>query len=1049
MVKSEHDIKRFHKRAKFFMSQWKSHSNAELFHNTDAILVVVGENDDENPYRKSTTIQTWLVGTPFYQTFLLLTPEKITFVCGNKKADAFEKLKNGPVPVEVIRRSRTIEDNVPLYAPIAEYLNGKRVGIIAKDRYKGNVVDEWTKALAASGKSYEEVDIAPAISACIAVKDEEEVRNMRTASKVSANIMRYYFTEEMLKIIDEEKNVSHEKLADMTEGALEEPKHERRIRLPNEIEEKDDLDWCYTPIIQSGGKYDLRTSAISDNKTLHGGVILCSFGVRYKYYCSNIGRTYLINPTKTQEKNYEFLLDLQHTVMETIRDGVKIKDVYNKALAYIRNKRPDLESHFTKNAGFGMGIEFRESNYVLTGKIVRELKSNMVLNLSLGFADLDNSQAPADDPRSQKYALLLVDTIKVTNELPITLTETPKRLNEISYFMKDENEVEDDDRIEMMEDGKPNNKAGSQQKSKASSKSASTPSSSTRASAKANDSISKSAILRSKFRSEEQEDETKEQKRKDHQKDLLAQKLADGLKRYSEETQNDMDDNKAVFRKFESYRSEAKLPREVRDLRIIVDKRNDTVILPIYGMAVPFHISTLKTASKSDEGEYVMLRFNFVTPGQAGNKKDDLPFDDANATFVRALTFRSANTSRMAEVYRDITELKKNAVKKEAQRKEMADVVEQDNLVQVKGRRPLRLSDVYVRPQLDGKRLPGELEIHTNGLRYQSIRSDNSFNVLFSNVKHLFFQPCDNELLVLIHIHLKNPVLIGKKKTKDVQFYREASDIQFDETGNKRRRHNYGDEDELESEREERRRRANLNKEFKGFAEKIAEASDDRIEVDIPFRELGFQGVPFRSNVLLQPTTDCLVHLSDPPFMVITLSEIEIAHLERVQFGLKNFDLVYVFKDFQRAPIQINTIPMTQLDNVKEWLNSVDVAFTEGPVNLNWSMIMKTVNENPADFFKNGGWKFLSTGSDDEGSDEESEAESEFAMSDEELEESSSDESDFASEVASEEEEEEELSDSGEDWDDLEEKAMEADERKHKRVAEDRSGQTQRKKVRR
>lgn len=34
----------------------------------------------------------------------------------------------------------------------------------------------------------------------------------------------------------------------------------------------------------------------------------------------------------------------------------------------------------------------------------------------------------------------------------------------------------------------------------------------------------------------------------------------------------------------------------------------------------------------------------------------------------------------------------------------------------------------------------------------------------------------------------------------------------------------YGDEDELESEQEERRRRANLNKEFKSFAEKIAEA---------------------------------------------------------------------------------------------------------------------------------------------------------------------------------------------------------------------------------
>lgn len=197
---------------------------------------------------------------------------------------------------------------------------------------------------------------------------------------------------------------------------------------------------------------------------------------------------------------------------------------------------------------------------------------------------------------------------------------------------------------------------------------------------------------------------------------------------------------------------------------------------------------------------------------------------------------------------------------------------------------------------------------------------------MFSNIKHLLFQPCDHELVVILHIHLKNPIIIGKKKAKDVQFFREVSDASFDETGNKKRRKNYYDEDELEMEQEERKRRADLNKYFKAFSDKIAEAvsltswarllretskrltqllvmarqSDNRIEVDIPFRELGFNGVPFRSNVLLQPTTDTLVFLTEPPFLVLTLAEIEIAHLERVQYGLKNFDMVFVFQDFAR-----------------------------------------------------------------------------------------------------------------------------------------------------
>lgn len=337
----------------------------------------------------------------------------------------------------------------------------------------------------------------------------------------------------------------------------------------------------------------------------------------------------------------------------------------------------------------------------------------------------------------------------------------------------------------------------------------------------------------------------------------------------------------------------------------------------------------------------------------------------------------------MADICKQIQDMKKNAVKVEQERKELEDVVTQDNLVEVKNRRPQKLGDVFIRPGLDGKRVPGEVEIHQNGLRYQSpMRSDHRVDILFSNVKHLFFQPCANELIVLIHVHLKDPIMVGKKKSKDVQFYREATDIQFDETGNRKRKYKYGDEEEFEAEQEERRRRAVLDKEFKAFAEKIAEAArkETGIGVDIPFRELGFNGVPFRASVLCCPTTDALVQLTDPPFLVITVDEIEIAHLERVQFGLKNFDLVFVYKDFTRPVTHVNTIPMESLDGVKEWLDSSNIPFSEGPLNLNWPTIMKTVTGDPHEFFAGGGWNFLALDSEAE-DDEDEEEESEFEAS--------------------------------------------------------------------
>lgn len=346
-------------------------------------------------------------------------------------------------------------------------------------------------------------------------------------------------------------------------------------------------------------------------------------------------------------------------------------------------------------------------------------------------------------------------------------------------------------------------------------------------------------------------------------------------------------------------------------------------------------------------------------------------------------------------------------------------------------RKPQRLENVYLRPALEGKRVAGEVEIHQNGLRYIDHRGS-KVDVLFSNVKHLFFQPCTHELIVIIHLHLKNPILVGKKKTKDVQFYKEATDMAFDETGNRRRKHRFGDEEEFEQEQEERRQRAALDKHFKAFAERIQNAAEDELSsgADVPFRELGFNGVPNRSNVLLQPTADCLVQLTEPPFLVITLDEIEIAHLERVQFGLKNFDMVFVFKDFHRPPVHINTIPVENLEGVKDWLDSISIPYSEGPLNLNWGTIMKTIIADPHEFFVGGGWSFLQAESDSEDGDE-SEEESAFEMSDEELEasdESSEDESEFDDDASADEGDASMESESGgEDWDELEKKAKKKD----------------------
>merc|ERR1719432_720096 len=347
------------------------------------------------------------------------------------------------------------------------------------------------------------------------------------------------------------------------------------------------------------------------------------------------------------------------------------------------------------------------------------------------------------------------------------------------------------------------------------------------------------------------------------------------------------------------------------------------------------------------------------------------------------------------------------------------DLVEQDNMIVSSAKGNPKLKDLYIRPNIVQKRLSGILEAHVNGFQYTSVRGD-KVDILYNNIKHAFYQPCDGEMIILLHFHLKNPIMFGKKKQSDVQFYTEVGEITTD-LGKHQHMH---DRDDLAAEQAERELRHKLKTAFKSFCEKVENITRNEIEFEVPFRELGFPGVPFRSTVLLQPTSGCLVNLTEWPPFVISLEDLELVHFERVQFQLKNFDMVFVFKNYQRKVSMVNAIPMNMLDHVKEWLNSCDIRYTEGVQSLNWSKIMKTITDDPEAFFETGGWTFLDPESDGEerGSDEEDSEEDEYESDYSEEDSSNISDSDSGSEEGGGSSDE-----SGKDWSDLEREAAEAD----------------------
>ncbi|KAI2132109.1 FACT complex subunit spt16 [Ophidiomyces ophidiicola] len=995
----------FSDRLSTLYTAWKAdkRSTSPVFGGATSIVVVMGRTEDTNSFQKSNSVHFWLLGYEFPATLCVFTLEGMYIVTTGKKAKHLEPLQGGKIPVELLIISKDPETKTKAFEKCLDLIksSGNKVGVLPKDTSSGPFADEWKRTYSDISKNIEEVDIGPALSSvCFSVKSQEELILMRNAARACSGLMSEYFVDEMSQLLDEEKKMSHRALSAKIDAKLDDAKFFNKLKLPAQFDTQH-IDWAYGPIVQSGGNYDLKFSAISDSNNLQAGIIIATFGIRYQTYAAAIGRTFLVDPTKSQENNYGFLLSVYDAVIKEIRDGAVVKDLYNKALGLIRAKKPDLEKHFVKNIGASIGIELRDNNMVLNGKNTKTLRSGMTLCLAVGFTDV--ADPDSKEKKDRTYSMVITDTVRVGDSGPHVFTkDAGMDLDSVSFYFGDEEE----------EQAKPKKSKQESQRSSA---------------------IASKNITKTKLRAERptQSNEGAEARRREHQKELAAKKTKEGLERFAGTTGDENGVAQKNFKRFESYKRDSQLPTRVKDLAVYVDLKASSIIVPIMGRPVPFHINTIKNASKNDEGEYAYLRINFLSPGQGVGRKDDQPFEDPSAHFLRNLTLRSKDKDRLGQVAQDITELRKNALRREQVKKEMEDVVEQDKLIEIRNRRPVKLPDVYLRPPLDGKRVPGEVEIHQNGLRYLSPLRNDHVDVLFSNVKHLFFQPCAHEMIVIIHVHLKTPIMIGKRKTRDVQFYREATEMQFDETGNRRRKHRYGDEEEFEAEQEERRRRAALDREFKAFAEKISDAGkDEGVDVDIPFREIGFTGVPNRSNVLVQPTTDAVVQLTEPPFLVVTLNEIEVAHLERVQFGLKNFDLVFVFKDFHRPPAHINTIPVENLEGVKDWLDSVDIAFTEGPLNLSWNAIMKTVTSDPHGFFRDGGWSFLATESDSEESEEDEESAFEMDDSDvNESEESSEEESEFdddasasASEGISGDDDED-----GEDWDELERKAKKKD----------------------
>uniref|UniRef100_A0A061QN78 FACT complex subunit n=1 Tax=Tetraselmis sp. GSL018 TaxID=582737 RepID=A0A061QN78_9CHLO len=998
------DVDTFCRRLKKLYESWQK--LPDVWEKADSICVAAGPASEDFRYLKSVSLHIWLFGYELPETVIAITKDRMFLIASKKKAEILQPLcepckENVGVSLELIQRQKS-EDGSQQVKAVLQDLKG-RLGILSKEKPDGTLAQVWSSEVAKSG--LQTVDVSQGISELLSVKEDGEVKNIKRACYLLINAMKGFVVPELEGIIDEEKKVKHTTLSEKTEQVLLNPgKLNIKLRPEN-------VDMAYLPVFQSGGRYDLKLTAQSEETSLHYSVICASVGARYASYCANVARTYMVDPSKEQEQEYKAVLAAQQAAIEALVDGASMCDAHSAVVRTLeKSGQGRLVQHLTKNVGHGMGLELRESSNILNAKNTRRVCAGMVFNVCIGIQGLTRE---SKDPKRREYAIQIADTVVVQpdgKKPEVCSGLLPSGEKDVIYMIQNDDEENEEPKAA---------ENGSREPEELSTR-------------------------RKELRSVDPSFNAKEAARRERQVEILKQKNQETLRRLTEaKNKTDTFDPSKGGRRVEdivAYKSVSEVP-QLAEMIVQTDVRRQAVLLPIYGVHVPFHICTIKSIdTSSQEGESAIIRVTFHAPGAASAANYDPAIKFPNKMFIKELCFHTTNISHATKVVQEIKIMSRQSKAADTERAERATLVKQEKLVRAKNR-VYRLPDLWIRPSFGGKgrKVTGTLECHQNGFRYTMQRTQESVDVMFNNIKHAFFQPAENEMITILHFHLKDPIMIGKKKTNNVQFYAEVMEVVQTLDNSRRTMH---DPDEIEEEQREVDRRNKINSDFQTFVKRVQESwerdhSSLDLEFDIPFRDLGFNGVANRSTAFIIPTTNCLVELVEPPFLVVTLDEIEVVNFERVGFNLKNFDMAIIFKDFSKDVLRIDSIPSQSLDTLREWLTSVGIKYYESRLNLNWKPILKNIISDPEDFIANGGWAFLDMEggeSEEEGASEESEAyEPSDDGAEEEDDDSDDDSDDDASVVDSDEEEsgeEEELDseeEEGKDWDELEREAERAD----------------------
>eukprot|EP00762_Andalucia_godoyi_P000582 ANDGO_05424.mRNA.1 FACT complex subunit SPT16 len=1006
----------FYGRLNHLFQSWES-SLRDLWQEADSFSLISGkDNDEKPPITKTSSVQSYLTGYELTDTlFVFLRAEKEVHVfVSSKRKTIFDSVvadEDARKKAKCEARMITHERSSPEFpeAEVAKVLRGKtRIGHIFKElEFQIGKFAEGYRKWAKNST----IDVSSGVSDVFEIKDESGIESVKKAADLSACVMTEVAKAVVQRAVEKRVPIKHSEMSEKIAEAFSDPAQQipsKKVELDEEEATK--FDSAFPPIIQSGENVDLSLNAENTDGNVRTNAVVVMLGARHLSFTSLCARTFMHNPNSEMRRVYQVLLEARSAAIKAMKVGAPLSTVFNAAAGVVDDK---LSKFFPKSVGFAMGLELKEMNSTINAKnSAKMLKPNTYYGLQIGFANVRLNEV------QKVFSLFVADTVLISEDdgKAHVLTEAESPVDIDAVTVSASAIVLDD----MVTDGAPR----------------------TRASRRAASSMPDTT----------KNMETIDKKNLELLDELEASSASKGPKVLSAQKEKYSYVRELLEGRVTAYRNGGQYPSGLKMHEIYVDKDRATVLLPIYGRHVPFHVSSIKGLSKFNSDDIQYLRFNFI----------DGP---AESIFIREISFRTQDPEAFREVEEKIKDVQKKLKAEEAQKQQEVERDDDENpeeALMIDRMTPLRYDELVILPKLGrAKQNMGSVTCHKNGIRFQSSTNE-IVDILFKNIRYAFFQPAKDSTVCLIHFHLKRPIPFGKKTTQDVQFREEIED-DVDHLEGRKYRHINSDEEAYMIERKLEKRRMETNKAMRELVEKLNERFDKAgfpgVKFQMPKPSLGFRGNPGRNMSDLAPTKSCLVSLLEFPFFVLPLEDVEVAWLERVSADAKtrNFDIVFVFKDYNKGFVRIDSIeryyyPATdqgvqetladRVYDLKLWLNANRLPYFDSSVPLNWRAVLQEIckDVNAADdddddaearwnpFSTENGWRsYLVEAGEEDDEDEDSE-EDEFRADDAS---GSEDEDDDASEYVTSDDDdedfEEEGDEDGEDWDEMEERLQEED----------------------